>query len=113
MRISDWSSDVCSSDLRSDAQTARFSNPDDDPRGPWQSITFTISLMAGARGRQFAKTGTSPNLYEVTSPSGAKFMPPPGRCWARTEDAFQALDAENRLWWGPADRQRVRLHSRH
>src|SRR3546814_2279783 len=72
---------------RSDAQTARFSNPDDDPRGPWQSITFTISLMAGARGRQFAKTGTSPNLYEVTSPSGAKFMPPPGRCWARTEDA--------------------------
>src|SRR3546814_20610002 len=30
---------------RSDAQTARFSNPDDDPRGPWQSITFTISLI--------------------------------------------------------------------
>src|SRR3546814_1054951 len=52
---------------RSDAQTARFSNPDDDPRGPWQSITFTISLMAGARGRQFEKRGTSPHLYEVTT----------------------------------------------
>src|SRR3546814_9432 len=65
--------------------------------------------MAGARGRQFAKTGTSPNLYEVTSPSGAKFMPPPGRCWARTEDAFKALDAENRLWWGPAGDRTPRL----
>src|SRR3546814_20960983 len=91
------------------SQTARFSNPDDDPRGPWQSITFTISLMAGARGRLFAKTGTSPNLYEVTSPSGAKFMPPPGRCWARTDDAFKALDADNRLAWGPAGDRTTRL----
>src|SRR3546814_13506362 len=36
-------------------------------------------------------------------------MPPPGRCWARTEDAFKAIDAENRPWWGPAGDRRPRL----
>ena len=86
---------------RSDQQTARFSNPDNDPRGAWQSITFTISLVSGARGRQFAKTGTSPNLFEVVSPAGVRFMPPAGRCWARTEDGFRALDQDGRIWWGP------------
>jgi len=40
---------------RTDVQKARFSNPDNDLRGDWQSITFTISLVSGARGRQFAK----------------------------------------------------------
>ena len=86
---------------RSDAQSARFSNPDDDPRGPWQSITFTISLTSGARGRQFARTGKSPNLYKVVSPSGATFDPPPGRCWARAESEFKLLDSDGRIWWGP------------
>ena len=86
---------------RSDAQSARFSNPDDDTRGPWQSVAFTISLTSGARGRQFARTGESPNIYKVASPSGAIFDPPPGRCWARTEDVFKSLDSDGRIWWGP------------
>jgi adenine-specific DNA-methyltransferase len=94
---------------RSDEQTGRFSNPDNDRRGPWQSITFTISLMAGARGRQFARTGVSPNIFEVTSPSGRKFMPPPGRCWARSEIAFKEMDADNRIWWGPNGDRTPRL----
>ena len=85
---------------RSTEQTSRFSNPDNDPRGPWQSITFTISLVSGARGRQFAKTGRSENVYEVRSPSGKAFLPPPRRCWARTEHVFRALDADKRIWWG-------------
>ena len=55
---------------RSKEQTERFKNPDKDPRGAWQSITFSISLLSGARGRQFAKTGISPNLYDIETPSG-------------------------------------------
>jgi adenine-specific DNA-methyltransferase len=94
---------------RTEEQTERFSNPDNDHRGDWQSITFTISLVSGARGRQFAKTGTSPNLYEVTSPSGAKFEPPPGRCWARTVDVFESLDKDGRIWWGPNGDRAPRL----
>lgn len=94
---------------RSTEQTARFSNPDNDPRGPWQSITFTISLVSGARGRQFAKTGQSDNIYEVTSPAGVTFRPPPGRCWARSRSAFEQLNADNRIWWGPKRDKAPRL----
>ena len=86
---------------RSTVQTARFSNSDNDPRGPWQSITFTLSLTSGARGRQFAHTGESPNLYKIASPSGTIFDPPPGRCWARSESEFKSLDSDGRIWWGP------------
>ena len=85
---------------RTDAQIARFSNPDNDPRGPWQSITLTISLVSGARGRQFAKTGVSENVYEVVSPNGTTFQPPPNRCWSRSKAAFLELDRDKRIWWG-------------
>lgn len=79
---------------------ARFKNPDNDPRGPWQSVAFTISLVGGARGRQFAKTGQSENIYEVTSPSGKTFLPPPNRCWARSPGGFESLNRDQRLYWG-------------
>jgi adenine-specific DNA-methyltransferase len=85
---------------RSAEHEERYSNPDNDPRGPWQSVTMTISLVSGARGRAYARTGTSPNLYTVTSPSGVQFDPPPGRCWSRLPDGFRALDDDRRIWWG-------------
>jgi adenine-specific DNA-methyltransferase len=86
---------------RTEKQESRYENPDDDPRGVWQSVTMTISLVGGARGRQYAKTGKSENIFEVTSPSGKKFMPPTNRCWSRSPSGFAALDGENRIWWGP------------
>ena len=85
---------------RTTNQLARFDNPDNDPRGAWQSITMTISLMAGARGRQFEKTGQSANIYKVFSPKGQEFLPPPRRCWSRAPEEFKRLDADGRIWWG-------------
>ncbi len=85
---------------RTSEQESRYANPDNDPRGPWQSVTMTISLVGGARGRQFAKTGKSDNIFEVTSPSGKKWMPPPNRCWSRNPAGFAELDRDNRIWWG-------------
>jgi adenine-specific DNA-methyltransferase len=58
---------------RTERQEERYENTDNDPRGSWQSVTMTISLVGGARGRQFAKTGKSDNIFTVTSPSGKKF----------------------------------------
>ena len=85
---------------RSNLQLARFDNPDRDSRGLWQSVTMTISLTSGARGRQFAKTGTSANLFKVVAPSGKQFDPPAGRCWSRGPNEFERLDADGRIWWG-------------
>ena len=79
---------------------ARYSNPDKDSRGDWMSSDFTISLTGGQRGAQFAKTGISENIYELTTPSGRKLMPTNGRCWGSSPARFQEIIADNRIWFG-------------
>ena len=85
---------------RSDEAVARYKNPDKDPRGPWTSGDCTISLTGGQRGAQYAKTGFSANIYEITTPSGRKLLPPPGTCWRFSKERFAELVAENRIWFG-------------
>jgi len=85
---------------RTEDADSRYANPDDDPRGPWTSGDFTISLTGGQRGAQFAKTGVSENIFEITTPSGRKLMPTKGRCWAASPKRFEALMADNRIWFG-------------
>ena len=94
---------------RSQRQVERYNNPDNDPRGPWQSVTMTISLMGGARGRQYAKTGVSENIFEITSPSGRVYLPPANRCWSRSRIGFRKLDAEGCIYWGPSGSSAPRL----
>lgn len=85
---------------RHDEATARYKNPDNDPRGPWMSDNFTISLTGGQRGAQFARTGESENIYEIETPSGRRMLPSPGRCWRTTKDRFEVLCKDNRIWFG-------------
>jgi len=85
---------------RTEDADSRYSNPDNDPRGPWTSGDFTISLTGGQRGAQFAKTGVSENIFEITTPSGRKIMPAKGRCWGASPKKFQELLADNRIWFG-------------
>jgi adenine-specific DNA-methyltransferase len=94
---------------RTEKQESRYDNLDDDPRGLWQSVTMTISLVGGARGRQYAKTGKSENIYQVRSPSGKMFLPPRNRCWSRNPNGFKALDNDGRIWWGPNGDRAPRL----
>jgi adenine-specific DNA-methyltransferase len=69
-------------------------------RGPWFPGDFTISLTTGQRGKQFAKTGVSSNLYPITTPSGREVLPAKGRCWAYTKQSFERLKAERRVHFG-------------
>jgi adenine-specific DNA-methyltransferase len=73
---------------RSDEAKARYSNPDDDPRGPWTSGDLT------------ARNPYSEGKYEVTSPSGETYAPPKGRYWTISKESFEELDEDNRIWWG-------------
>jgi adenine-specific DNA-methyltransferase len=79
---------------------ARYKNPDNDPRGPWKPADFSISLTGGQRGAQFARTGVSENIYEITTPSGRSVSPPKGRCWVAGPERYQKLLAEKRIWFG-------------
>ena len=81
---------------------ARFSNPDNDPRGLWMSSDFTISLTGGARGAAYAKTGISENIFEITTPSGRTLSPTKGRCWGSSKARFSELVVDNRIWFGEA-----------
>ena len=70
-------------------QLAEFKNPDDDPRGPWTSSS------------NFSAQGYRPNqMYEIVTPGGARYNPPPGRCWVTLEREFERLKAEGRMWFG-------------
>ena len=67
---------------------ANYSNPDNDPRGPWASSDFTAQ-------------GFRPNqMYEIKTPGGAKYTPPEGRCWKNIESEFLKQCEEGRMWFG-------------
>jgi adenine-specific DNA-methyltransferase len=85
---------------RSEEANSRYKNPDNDPRGVWTSGDCTISLTGGQRGAQFAKTGVSENIYEITTPSGRKVSPPPGTCWRFSKKRFAELVKDNQIWFG-------------
>ena len=71
-----------------EADAENYKNPDNDPRGPWASSDFTAQ-------------GYRPNqMYEITTPGGAKYTPPEGRCWKNVESEFLKQCEEGRMWFG-------------
>ena len=73
---------------RSEEANARYTNPDDDPRGDWTSGDLSV------------KTYTPTCDYEITTPSGRIVNPPKGSCWRVSKEAFAELLADNRIWFG-------------
>lgn len=83
---------------QTDEMIARYKNPDNDPRGVWQSDNLT------ARNRYDA------GLYSVTCPSGRIIDgPPKGTYWRVSQINFNKLDADNRIWWGTDGNNMPRL----
>ena len=68
---------------------ARYSNPDNDPRGVWTS------------GDMLVKTYNKSCDYPITTPSGKIVNPVPGRCWRFSEESFLEKVKDNRIWFGP------------
>lgn len=73
---------------RGEESKARYTNPDNDPRGPW--------LSGALQARNYYSKGQ----YEVESKSGKKFSNPKGTYWRFSKERFVALDRDNRIWWG-------------
>ena len=68
---------------------SKFSNPDNDPRGPW-----VVDPMDAPAVRE--------NLtYEITNPNtGAVYLPPEGRHWRFTAERFGEAVNDNRIIFG-------------
>ncbi len=67
---------------------ARYSNPDNDPRGVWMSDNMTV------------KTYNEACDYPIETPSGRIVEPPAGRCWSLSKKAFFERLQDNRIWFG-------------
>ena len=73
---------------RSTDANNRYKNPDNDSRGPWTSGDLSVGPAVQA------------NIYEITTPSGRKVLPPDGRSWLYSEDRFKKMNDDNRIWFG-------------
>ena len=83
---------------RLDPDNSNLSNPDNDPRGPWDSVPFSAQ---GFRENQ---------VYKITTPTGKVLDPPRGRCWGATEPEFIKLrDVEKRVYWPKGGDGRPRI----
>lgn len=73
---------------RTEEANARYSNPDNDPRGVWMSSDISV------------KTYNTDCDYPITAPSGRVIEPPAGRCWRLSKNAFLERLQDNRIWFG-------------
>lgn len=73
---------------RTEKQSKQYSNPDNDPRGPWRAIPWD-----------------APNIrenlsYPIKTPKGSIRYPPKGRCWSRTEEQWNSIVASGMAYFG-------------
>ncbi|MBR2683662.1 MAG: site-specific DNA-methyltransferase [Atopobiaceae bacterium] len=75
---------------RTEGSDEGYTNPDNDPRGPW----ITASYVNPARKEQ------RPNLvYEIIAPDG-RVVTHPTNAWKYSKSEYGRHASEHRLWWG-------------
>lgn len=73
---------------KTETQTARYTNRDNDPRGPWKAGDVLRNEV-----RDYA-------VFPVMLPSGREVWPSDGTSWRYTKEKFAELIADNRVWFG-------------
>ena len=79
---------VCNGLPRPKSTNAKYSNPDNDPRGLWRTDNLSVGPVVPSK------------VYEIITPSGRVCMPPKGRCWLYTKERYEEMVADNRIWFG-------------
>ena len=79
---------TCNGLPRSAEANDRYSNPDNDPRGPWTSGDLSVGPRVESK------------VYEIVTPSGRKVLPPSGYCWRLDKKTFEEYRRDNRIWFG-------------
>lgn len=74
-----------------------YSNPDNDPRGPWRSIPFSAQ---GFRTNQ---------MYKIETPTGRMLEPPKGRCWGAIESEYLLLRNQGDVYFPNKGNGRPRI----
>lgn len=67
--------------------TEAYSNPDNDPKGPWKTDPITAHNYYAAD-------------YTITKPNGIVIRRPQDRYWAYSKDTINRMISENAIVWG-------------
>ncbi|MFW8596987.1 DNA methyltransferase [Enterococcus innesii] len=73
---------------RNEKMNSRYTNKDNDPRGPWKPGDLSV------------RTYNPKDDYPIELPSGRVVYPPSGRSWRTSEKKLKELISENRIWFG-------------
>lgn len=79
---------ICNGLPRASEANDRYSNPDNDPRGVWQSDNLSVGPIVQSK------------IYEIITPGGRKVLPPEGYCWRLSKEKFKEFVKDNRIWFG-------------
>jgi adenine-specific DNA-methyltransferase len=82
---------------RTEKQDKLYTNPDNDPRGNWQSVDLSV------------KTYTKAYDYPIKCPSGREAYPPKGRAWQTSKERVNELIKDNRIWFGKSGDNQPRI----
>jgi site-specific DNA-methyltransferase (adenine-specific)/adenine-specific DNA-methyltransferase len=84
---------------RTSKQLDNYRNPDDDPRGPWNSVTYTCNKSADER----------PNLYHgIKNPNtGEVIWPRKTAVWKYDAARHIENHAKGLVWWGANGKARM------
>ena len=73
---------------RTESMNARFSNPDNDPRGEWSS------------GDLVANEERKGGYFDILGPTGKVFNVPQGKHWVYSQENLKRMVDEGRIWFG-------------
>lgn len=89
---------------RTEKADSNYSNPDNDPKGPWATSSYVNPATKEAR----------PNLvYGITNPFSGKVVNHPTHAWKFSKDENKSHIENKRLWWGAdgnAEYPRLKLY---
>ncbi|OYY69097.1 MAG: site-specific DNA-methyltransferase [Sphingomonas sp. 28-63-12] len=69
---------------------ARYKNPDNDPRGAWQSVSANVQ----------DGHATKSQFYKLAAPNGRLHSPPKGRCWVYNKVKMESEIRAGRVYFG-------------
>ena len=70
--------------------TRAYTNPDNDPKGPWKADPITAHNYYGAD-------------YTITKPNGIVVQKPQDRYWCYSKETLEQLIRDNAIIWGSGD----------
>ena len=77
---------------KDETQKARYSYPDNDPRGPWRTFPLDVRTENVEKREKYR--------YQIKLPSGRIVKPADGRHWSLPKEKFEAEREAGRIYFG-------------